>query len=416
LETKIMNVKRMLQTAVGCLGGIGASVALLVSPRTVSGDVVTGISNLSQANRLSIFHDYSIDAVGLTDAQVPGSPGGGIMTHILGSWASTDTSVVGSDLGISITPLFGYDSNPEARRIGQGSVFGGADIAALYRINIGPNDPTVGSPTQIKFSYDATGAVYDGTVFNADTFQQTFATSYRRSLFHETLYVGVGLKDQFTTEYGNAFLNTLDVTPGVEWFMIPQASLEGSYDLTRLDYFMHNGLHKSPDAVRNTVNAQFHFYPTPNVRGPIPESDDVLGDILRQSLHRATVGYAAVFNEARGSDYNYEANRVYVGVEGVHVPRLGDLTLDARYAHEWDNYMNPNSELPIVLAGSPKQIRRKDHMDVLTLRANARLFDLPQNRGTLSTFVQWDIIADRANLQARHFNEFIISGGLSYQY
>jgi hypothetical protein len=55
-------------------------------------------------------------------------------------------------------------------------------------------------------------------------------------------------------------------------------------------------------------------------------------------------------------------------------------------------------------------------MDVLTLRANARLFDLPQNRGTLSTFVQWDIIADRANLQARHFNEFIISGGLSYQY
>ena len=100
----------------------------------------------------------------------------------------------------------------------------------------------------------------------------------------------------------------------------------------------------------------------------------------------------------------------------MHLPHLRDVVLDATYAHEWDNFTVPNAEGPNVLAGKPKQVRRKDHLDVFTLRANARLFDLPQNRGTLSTFVQWDLIADRANLEARHFNEFIISGGIRYQY
>jgi hypothetical protein len=411
-----MIVKRMLRTALCLTAGIGGPIALLAQPRAAHGDVVTGISNLSQANRLSIFHDYSIDAVGITSGSTPGSPGTGIMTSVLGSWASTDTSPTANSLSFYATPIGGYDSNPEARRVGQGSAFGGADIAALYRIDIGPADPTVGSVNQIRFSYDATGAIYDGTVFNADTFQQTGVASYRRNALHDTVFLGFTLKDQFTTEYGNAFLNTLDAIPSVEWLMIPQASIEGRYDITRFDYFIRPITVRNPDAVRSTVNAEFHFYPTPQVRGPIPEAEDVLGDILRQTLHRATVGYAAVFNEAAGHDYNYEANRVYVGVEGVTIPQLHDVVLDTNYAHEWDNYMNPNDQGPIVLAGSPKQIRRKDHMDVFTLRGSAKLFELPENRGTLTTFVQWNLIADRSNLESLHFNEFIVSGGVSYRW
>jgi hypothetical protein len=412
-----MIVKRMLRTAGCCLAGLGASLGLMAGTHSASADVVTGISNLSQANRLSIFHDYSINAVGLTSGSgVPGSAGGGMMTSILGSWASTDPTGSGRSYDISATPLFGYDSNPEARRVGQGSIFGGTDIAAQYRINVGPDDPTVGSPNQFRFSYDATGTVYDGTVLNADTFQQTFAASYRRSLLHDMVFVGVGFQNQFTTEYGNAFLDTVDVSPSVEWFMLPQASAEVNYDYTLMGYFIHPVTKRDPNADRNTVNAKFHFYPTPQLRGEIPEAEDVLGDILRQSLQRATIGYAAVFNEATGTDYNYEANRLSIGIEGLHCPRMPDLTLDATYSHEWDNYMGPSVEGPNIIAGKPRQIRRKDHLDVFTLRTNARLFDLPKDRGTLSTFVQWDIIADRSNLEARHFNEFVISGGISYRY
>ena len=412
-----MTVTRMLRTALCYSAAIGAGIGLLGTTRPVSADVVTGISNLSQANRLSIFHDYSIDVVGLTTrSTVPGSAGGGVMTSVLGSWASTDPAGSGRSFELSATPLFGYDSNPEARRNAQGGVFGGADLLALYRLNIGPEDPTVGSPNQFVFSYDATGAVYEGTVFNADALQQTLAGNYRRSVLHDTVFLGLGFQDQFTTEYGNAFLNTVDVTPSFEWFMLPQYSIEGSYDFTRLDYFIHPNARRNPDANRSTVNAKFHFYPTPQLRGEIPESEDVLGDILRQTLQRATIGYAAVFNDSAGLDYHYESNRLSIGVEGVHLPRLRDVTLDAIYSHEWENFLNPSVEGPLILAGKPKQVRRKDHLDVFTLRANARLFDLPRARGTLSTFLQWDLVADRSNINPRDFNEFIISGGISYKY
>ena len=100
------------------MAGLGASVVLLTCASRLLADVITGISNLSQANRLSIFHDYSIDAVGLTTrSSVPGSAGGGVMGSVLGSWASTDQTGSGRVFDISVAPLFGYDSNPEARRV-----------------------------------------------------------------------------------------------------------------------------------------------------------------------------------------------------------------------------------------------------------------------------------------------------------
>jgi len=404
----------MRHTALCCLAGLSGIVGLLAAPTIARADVVTGISTLSQANRLSLFHDYSINAVGLTTGSAPGSSG--LLNSVLGGYSSTELVGPGRSYDVFVTPLAGYDSNPEARRVGQGSAFAGADLGADYRINLGPEDATVGSPTQFKFAYDLTGAVYDGTVFNADALQQTVSASYRRSLFHDSLWVGVALKDQLTVEHGEAFLNTLDASPSAEWFLTPQMSLEANYDYTRMGYFIRVGSRVNPDANRHTANAKFHFYSFPQQRGDIPESPDQLGDILRATLARATVGYAFVDNESIGRDYVYNANRLSVGLEGIHLPRFRFVTMDMNYAHEWDNYMNPSNEGPLILAGKPKQQRRKDHVDVFTLRANARLFDLPKDRGTLSTFLQWDLIADRSTIIARHYNEFVISGGLNYQW
>jgi hypothetical protein len=86
-----------------------------------------------------------------------------------------------------------------------------------------------------------------------------------------------------------------------------------------------------------------------------------------------------------------------------------------RYAHEWQIYLNKNNETIPTLNGNHFLLRH-DHLDIFTLRANARLADLAKNRGTFGTFLQWDIINDRSNIQNRDFNEFIISTGLVYQY
>jgi hypothetical protein len=409
-------MRRAAFSTLATLCPILAGTILLVTPARTFADTVTGISKLDQANRLSLFHDYSIDAVGLTTGSIPGSAGTGVLAPAMGDYASTEPAEPGRSFEINATPLAGYDSNPEARRFSQGSPFAGLDLDAVYYLDLGPGDPNLGSPTQFQFAYDLTGAVYGGTTFEADTLQQTLSATYHRWLFHDTVVVGVAFDDQYTTEHAESFLNSFDATPSVEWLFTPQLSLEANYEYSRMDYFIHAVPRRDPTSNRSTVNTKFHFYSLPQVRGDIPESPDQLGDILRATLSRLTIGYAAVFNQTDGLDYRYEANRVSIGVEGIRIPRLHDVTFDVNYAHEWDNFMDPSTEGPIVLAGNPKQKRRKDHVDVFTLRSNARLFDLPHDRGTLSTFLQWDILADRSTIPARHFNEFIISGGINYRY
>ena len=412
-----MICKRILAIASYRWTILSASIGLLAGPAFSLADQVSGQADLAQANRLSIFHDYAIDITGQTQSVPPGVAGGGVATPLLGGWASTDTDGSGRSYNLHATPVFGYDSLPEARRNANGgSVFGGIDLGADYRIDLGPSDPTVGSPTQFKFAYDAAAVIYDGNVFNANSLQQTASASYRRSLFQDSLYIGFAFNDQFSTEHGDPFLNTVDAIPSLEWFMVPQASVEVVYDYTNLEYYIRASQLTNPDADRNTISAKFHYYPTPHQRGPIPDSEDVLGDILRQSLTRATVGYAAVFNEANRDDYQYESNRMSLGFEGVRYPGLDDVTMDVGYNYEWQRFALPNHDGPLVLAGKQKYVRRNDHLNVITLRTNAHLFDLPRHRGTIDTFLQWDLIYDHSNIAVRDFNEFVISGGISYRF
>jgi hypothetical protein len=411
-----------MRNALNALAGIGAMTCILTLPNAAQADPVTDTTSYSQQNRLSLFHDYSIDVVGQTKPSIPGSPGSGVMNPLLGQYASTDAEDSGRWYELSATPLAGYDSNPDASRFPEGGAFVGLDLSAAIHCNFGPYDPTVGSPNQFKLSYDITGAVYEGQVGSADAIQQTLNWSYRRNLFNDRVFIGMGIADQFTVQHGEAIANSFDAIPSAEWLMIPQTSVEVSYDYTNFSFFRAAADRKSMDTDRHTVNLKLHLYATPQVRGPIPESPDVLGDILRQTLYRATIGYAAVFNNALGIGYQYEGNRLQIGFEGVRIPQLkfvpdlSMITMDMMYAHEWDNYMNPSLEGPQILAGSPKHIRRKDHIDVFTLRANARLLDLSGDRGTLAGYLQCDIIADRANILVRHYNEYVFSGGFTYRY
>jgi hypothetical protein len=320
---------------------------------------------------------------------------------------------------ISGTPFAGYDSNPEARHQERSSFFAGADLNAGYAIELEPNDPNMGGPARFELNYDLAGAIYEGQVKQADVAQQTISATGRYGIINDAIVLSLRAQDQFTFMQGHSFLNTIDVVPAAEVFWLPQLSTEFVYDYTLLDYFYPVTPSLDLDSDRHTFTANLHFYPLPpNPDAPVPESKDRLTDLLRRMLRRATLGIAHVWNGAEGFSNEYEANRIIVGLQGLRFPNTPDLAFDFEYAHEWQNYLKGTTEslFPPSLGGTPTGFRRHDHVDFVTVRANARLLDLPRNRGTLAGYLQYDLIFDQSNIFQSDYNEHIVSAGLSYRY
>ncbi len=441
-----MNWKRLLLAA--------AAGTLSASP-VARADSVGPTLSQDQANRLSLFHDYGLNAVGnansvavpanvgnpndFTFGPVAGSPGGGLITSLLPpSIGSTDTAGPNRPFDVTFSPFAGYDANPDARRIPRGGAFAGGDLGAAYHISDGPDDPIVGQPLRATFAYDVLGAGYEGQVQAADTLQQNLSASVRQTLFDGTLVMTGALSDGFTMEHGEAFLDTFDAGAAGEFFLVPNASIEAGYNFTHLQYFfVATQAAQKPTADRDTFSFKGHLYTLPQRRGAtVSEAPDVLTELLRAGLRRVTVDYAHVWNEPTvdtGHDYQYESNRVGIGFDGIAAPPqvatagLGrytrDLSFDVDYNHEFQGYEYENSASPpLFLAPKGNTVRqlrhlhRKDGLDVFTFRGNARLFDLPHDLGTVGSYLQWDVIRDGSNVLPRHYNEYVISGGLTYRY
>ncbi len=438
-----MTWKRLLLAAAA-----GSALSTMLAP--AKADTVTAVVSQDQANRLSLFHDYGLNAVGNDNyvgvpvnvanpndlgGQVPGAPGTGLISGYLPSSAvSTDTTSNGRPFDFTLTPLVGYDANPEAHRVPRGGAFAGGEFGAAYHVADGADDPIVGQPLRATFAYSALGAFYEGQVQNADTLQQNLSASVRQTLFGGTIVMSSTLVDSFTMEHGSAFLDTFDAGATGEFFFLPQASIETGYDFTHFQYFFTaTNENQKPTADRNTFIAKAHLYTLPQRLGAtIEEAPDLLTEILRAAIRRVTVNYAHVWNqptEHTGNDYEYQANRIGLGLEGLTVPStvgnrsLGtfgqSLSFDVDYDHEFQNFDNSNSVHEQIVGGhlTPRGgPHRKDGIDIFTLRGNARLFDLPRDAGTLATYLQWDLIHDGSNIIPRRYNSYIISGGLTYRY
>lgn len=372
----------------------------------------------AQSNRLSIFHDYGLSIIGTESGDTTNIPtdstGQGLLGPMLGSWASTDNGGPQRSWYVSATPIVGYDSNPLALDHAKTSPFIGADLNAGYSL---ATKLANGNPLGATFGYDMVGALYDGTVEQAQSLQQTVSASVYHSLADDTIRLNALFDDQFSFTHGKSFLNSIDVHPAVQFFFVPNISIEAGYQFTDFDYFFPLETDKQdPDADRHTASFAVHLFPLPQPAGsPVPDSPDVLTDILRRSLHSMAIGYDHVWNRSDGSDYVYESNRIRFGLESIRFLPTDAVTADFEYAHEWQNYMNFNSLTGSLLVGEVRR-RREDHLDVFTTRLNARLADLAENRGTLGTFFQWDVIWDRSNFQQRDFNEYVVSAGVTYRY
>ncbi len=427
-----------------------AAVGVAVWAAGARGDVVTPELSQGQTNRLSILHDYGLDALGdssgdgggvaghgggyLGEVPVIGTPGQGAAAAILSKLSdrftflqgiqSTDPAGTARSYDVSLGYASGYDSNPQARPSPRDGSFFGGDLTAGYHLTGGDRDPVVGTPFRADLAYTVLGAFYSGPRADADVVQQGLSGSFRQSLADNRLALTGALNDQFTMEHGAAFLDTVDAAAGAEGFVLPQLSLEGAYDYTHLQYFFRPAaVAEKPTADRHTLDARLHLYTIGQVRGAdrVEERDD-LTRFVQAALRRATLGYAHVWNfpdQQTGTDYRYQSDRVYVGLEGLTLPpevRLFGQPIaqgtagSVLYSHEFQSFGFVNSET----FASPHA--RRDNLDVLTLRSNTRILDFANRAGLLATFLQLDLIHDGSNVPTRHFNELVVSSGLTYQY
>ena len=427
-----------------------AAISLALSGAAAHAEDVTAVLTQDQANRLSLFHDYGLNAIGSANYfaipvnvgnpndvghnPVAGVAGSGVMTAALGPrYASTDPTGTGRPFELFASPVLGYDSNPEARRTARDSAFAGGELGVAYHITDGPDDPIAGQPLRATFAYNLLGAAYEGQVQNADVLQQNISASVRQTLFDNSWILSSTIADGFTVEHSSAFLNTIDAGATGEFFFAPQLSVETGLNFTKFIYFYESVLPaQKADAERYTFVAKGHVYSLSQRRGAkIDEAPDVLTEVLRESVRRLTINYAHVWNipdRRRNRDYKYEANRIGFGLDGLTLPsRVGRtslgtygraLSLDVDYNHEFQQYQYANTASQPIITPKPRggRLTRKDGIDVFTLRGNARLFDLPHDAGTLAAYLQWDLIDDGSNIRARNFDEYVISGGITYRY
>ena len=410
-----MKLKRLTLCA-----ALAAGCLMLSAARPALADVLTPNLNQAEANRLSIFHDYSLDAVGNSGEMVSPSGEGVIwpwVQRLHGNAEDAKPQAAVRDWYVGAGLIAGYDSNPEARVRAKSSSFAGADLGAGYALILDPNDPSEGSSTEFNFAYQMVGAIYQGTTDKANVDQQTLSADVRHGIFGDQIFLGGRIDDQFTMEHGTAFLNVVDITPKAEVFFLPQLSGEMEFNYAHLDYFYHVSADRDVDADRNTLTLKLHYYTLPpNRNQPIPEAPDRLTELLRQLLRGATFGYAHVWNLADSSSYKYEADRLILGLDGIQPFKTSDVSFDVEYAHETQNYPNASSESGLSLNHPNGFIRRHDHLNIITLRGNANLFTFRHNRGNLGTYLQWDMINDTSTIFIRDFNEYIVSAGITYRF
>jgi len=400
-----MRLTRLVSAAI--LSAAVSSVALADEP--------SNVTSQNQANRLAIFHDYGISAIGSTAANMPGDSGGGIISPFMGHYASTEPVKTFRPWYISATPVVGYDDNPEASQAQTSSIFAGFDLAAGYGWQSQEAYPILGPLWSANVTYDLQGAVYEGNVKQANVLQQNVRAEAQRHFLDEGIVASGYLGDSYTNYHGYSFANSLDLGGAVEGFVLPQLSAELGYDYSHLQYFYSTTAPQDPDTERNFLSAALHFYTLPQVTGAIPEAPDRFTEILRETFNRATLRFGHLWNKSDGQDYSMESNRLTFGLEGVHPLNVRDVYFDFLYGHEWQVYQHPNSIAPPSLTKQPNA-RRSDHLDIITLRANARLFDLPKGRGTMLAFLQYDMIHDWSNIAVRNFDENIVSVGVTYRY
>jgi tetratricopeptide (TPR) repeat protein len=254
----------------------------------------------------------------------------------------------------------------------QGAGFFQSSLDGSYAKRVGQSDIVV-------VGYRFLSTVYEG-LSQFDLIDHYVYADYRHG-FHPDLTGTLRVSDEFTQVGGINFRNQVAVQPSLAWRSTQSNIVELSYSFFVAEY----------------------FFPTPAVfdRNGTTHSVAVTDffQIPRMGL-QLRAGYFHLWNNANGSDFDFQSDGLVAGVSAALLPRL---TADAFYNRTWDRYANLNS-----LSGTTGfEFARRDDVDRVTVQLTWSVFDW------MRAYVRYDYLNYDSNIRFFNFVQNSYSAGLA---
>ncbi len=311
--------------------------------------------------------------------------------------------------GVTLSAGSGYDSNPDGTHAAVGSALGDFELMPSYTFELGDRKDTK-QVHSLALSYDVEQVVYEDAFEDSNALDQKFEALYKRGIGDWTF--SLDAKDTLSLSGGKLFLNRVDGVPKLTYSW-KYLSFGGRYGYSHLDYlFTASTPAKNPDAERHEVAPNLVVSPRKIENAPAQ---------LTSLLDAVELVYVHTWNDARGSDFEYEGNRLQAKLRGLGPSTLGPLcnegvkclSADVSYSSDWTDYKNPNS-------ASATGSTRHDRIDKASILASY-LLGWPKVNGhssepseqTPSIFVRYDVTDQHSNIESKDYSEHVIVLGIS---
>ena len=254
----------------------------------------------------------------------------------------------------------------------QGAAFFQSSLDGSYAKRVGQSDILV-------VGYRFLSTVYEGlSQFNLI---DHYAYADYRHGFHPDLTGTLRVSNEFTQVGGSNFRNQVAVQPSLAWRPVQGHIVELAYSFFAADYFFPTPAVLDRDGTAHSV-AVTDFFQIPKI-----------GLQVR-------AGYFHLWNNANGSDFDFQSDGLLAGLTAALLPRL---TADVFYNRTWDRYANLNS-----LSGTTGfEYARRDNVDRVTAQLTWSVTDW------MRAYVRYDYLNDDSNIRFFNFVQNSYSAGLA---
>lgn len=302
-------------------------------------------------------------------------------------------------LTLTVVEVGGYDSN--ATQLGEGLPLPQGQSARGYGFfkTDDTADFTWTSPArngqppenQVELTYEYTQQFYSG-LSGFDEGDHEWTAVYTH-VFNGTWSGLATIDDKFVTFDGHSFSNKIWVSPEIDCLLGSHYTTRLASTLTQYDVFFPSTIPaRDSDANRSTI-----------------EIYERIG-FGKGDLIKIEPAFSHVWNQAEGSDYGFERNRLQIMLDASFDEATGapwkNLHCKAKYFHDFDRYDHRNSHSGFTVA-------RRDNYDSVDVLVT---YDLLKNRNHikgLSLTMEYNYIRNNSNLPEFNYGEHVVTAGCS---